>query len=178
MAFTGSTHLPSMTTSVQLIWNGPTVRKSILIRVQSGVKRAIDIYYRELKRKINEWSSAPYTSFKTGVISPILRVGGVYPSKAGQPPKKATGNLYKSIKKDIFVNAIDDSAEAHVWTDVLYAPTLEFGGDLQVNQATKKHTQVRLVNPVKKSKPIAPRPVWLLVWKENLDKMIKTIVRG
>ncbi len=160
-------------TRVTLIWNESTGRV-IQLRMYAGVFRAINLYRFALKRKLGEWGSL--------FISSSLRFRARH-STPGSPPLKQTGNLEKSIEIDISnvgpTGFFGQDVEGVIWTDVPYAPTLEKGTlQVQVDQSTKKHTRVKLWNPIKTLINIVPRPAWLPVFEETKRKMINTIRRG
>ncbi len=161
-------------TRVTLIWN-ESAGIAIHNKLARGMSRAVRIYLFALKRKLGEWGSLFITS--------ALRFRARHSAPGTSPPLKQTGNLEKSIRTDISlvgpVGFFGQDIEGIIWTDVPYAPTLEKGTpQVQVDQSTKKHTRVRLWNPIKILINIVPRPAWLPIFEETKQKMINTIRRG
>ena len=95
-------------------------------------------------------------------------------SRPGQPPFIQTGNLSLSVRQS--ANFGKTVLKSRISTDVPYATTLEFGGSLSVSADRKKYTSVRILNPLKITPFIAPRPVWRPVWNDMNRKMLDHIV--
>lgn len=129
-------------TRVTLKWNGQQVEQQLKNRININLDKALTLFYNKLRELINKWGS----------------FGGkrVVHSQPGEPPRRQTANLYNSIKKEVISTV--DGVEGAVFTDVPYAPTLEYGGELQVTD--RPHASVELSNPFINAITIAPRPAW------------------
>lgn len=153
---------------VRLDWYGEQRKKEIRFRVNNGVVKATKFLYHRIRAKVNEWGSEFIVSVKRKRVRH---------SSPGQPPFKQTGNFYKAFGFK-FGWGTDGYIIGMVTNDAPYAATLEKGGSLQVDQADKRHTSVRLVNPIKKVLSIAARPFARPTLMENKDKLIKIIMKG
>ncbi len=125
------------------------------------------MYAQEIRRKYNLVAGS-IASKRAGFRIRIQH------SPPGAPPYWQTRNLAESVR--ITANfsgrrGLTHTIKVRVSTDVPYAPTLEFGGFLSVPHDRKKHTQIRLINPLKTTVSIAPRPTWLPTWNELNRKM-------
>lgn len=157
-----------MPVQIKLEWYGNQRRDEIRAKFNNGMIKATKFLYREVKKKINVWGSEFITSIKRKRVRH---------SAAGEPPLKQTGNLEKSIDYK-FVWGEDGFINGVVFSDAPYAETLERGGILQVPQEAKKHTRVRLVNPLKRVVSIAARPFMQPALRENTEKLINIIQKG
>jgi len=102
-------------------------------------------------------------------------------SPPGSMPYRQTANYANSIQKEFelsgggLVSPLSSTfgskniQTGYVFTDVPYAPTLEFGGHLQVDKSVPgKYSKHILRNWSKKGKIIAPRPSWIPIWNSML----------
>ena len=153
---------------VRIDWYGEKRVKEIRFRVNNGVVKATKFLYHKIRAKVNNWGSDYIVSIKRK---------RVIHSAAGQPPLKQTGNFYHAFGWGFGWNT-DGYIEGKITNDAPYTPTLEKGGTLQVDQADKKHTRVRLVNPIKRALTIAARPFARPTLHENKDRLMKIIMKG
>ena len=157
-----------MPIEIKLEWYGNQRKEEIRAKFNNGMVKATKFLWRQVKNRINEWGSEFITSLKRKRTRH---------SNAGDPPLKQTGNLEKSIDYK-FVWGQDGFINGVVFSDAPYAETLERGGTLQVPQEEKKHTRVRLVNPIKNVISIAARPFMQPTLRENTEKLINMIQKG
>ena len=157
-----------MPVEIRLEWYGNQRKEEIRAKFNNGMIKATKFLWRQVKNRINTWGSEFITSLKRKRVQH---------SAPGDPPFKQTGNLEKSIDYK-FVWGQDGFINGLVFSDAPYAETLERGGILQVPQEEKKHTRVRLVNPLKRAVSIAARPFMQPTLRENTEKLIGMIQRG
>lgn len=158
---------------IVLTWN-ESAGRAIQLRVNRGVSRSVRAYLFALKRKLGEWGS--------DFINSVRRLRKRH-SAPGQAPLKQTGNLEKSIQTNITHSPgqpgfFGPDIIGSIYTDVPYARALELGETAQVDQADKKYTRVRLVNPIHAIVNITPRPAWLPTFDALKARMLQTIKRG
>ncbi len=170
---------PNHTTiEVSVVWNRKAT-SDIITTIARNVSEAIVLYKTRLKKKIEKWGSVD--------IGGGLRLR-INHSLPGNAPLQQTGNLYNSIttKTGIGDNMIlssnlgimtkdSDVIEGVCYTMVPYAAALEFGGAIQTDEHNKLFTNYRLINPIRKVITIAPRPVWIVVWWDSLQKMLNIV---
>ena len=144
-------------------WRGDDWFNGLLPKLQAGVTDAATIYRQAVIRRYSRTTgSVPHTWFRR------LRVRH---SSPGQAPfaQIVTGKL--SVRNSFNFNQTKGRLtiiKGRVSSDVPYSHTLEFGGALSVDPNRKKWTRIRLVNPLRTTPYIAPRPVWRPVFIENL----------
>jgi hypothetical protein len=153
---------------VKLEWYGKQRTSEIRARFNNGMIKATKFLWRQIKNEISEWGSEFLSSLKRKRTRH---------SSAGDPPLKQTGNLEKSIDFK-FVWGEDGYINGLVFSDAPYAETLERGGTLQVDQSEKKHTRVRLVNPIRNAISIAARPFMAPTLRKHTERIIAIIQRG
>jgi hypothetical protein len=152
---------------LRLFWGTFSVKLAV------GVEKAAKLYASRLWRELTKvQGSRP--------IGPGLRLRFKH-SSPGEPPYTQTFNLARSIK--VSSNVTNKGAvrktltrfKARISTSVPYAPILEYGGSGNFPQRGKKHTPWRLINPLKGSPFILPRPVWYPVFVNNQAEMERII---
>jgi hypothetical protein len=168
-----------ITVTSNLQWNGNRVKRDIKLKLHLGVRNAVQHFYDELQKTLSKWGSIPFMG------NYRIRVNH---SSPGQPPLRQTSNLYNSIRPDIspvtdvlYVGGGSlvggEEITGEISTDVDYAPTLELGGSLNAG-GYKRHTTIRLANPVQGDISIAPRPAWIPTFLKSAPKMVNLIRRG
>jgi hypothetical protein len=168
-----------ITVTTNLKWNGKRVSRDIKLKLHLGVRNAVQHYYNELQKSLSRWGSIPFMG------NYRIRVEH---SSSGEPPRRQTSNLYNSITPDI--SPVSDvlftggdqliggeEIEGVIYTDVQYAPDLELGGGTDYGQY-KAHTTIRLINPIRNSISISPRPAWLPTFIKSIPRMVNLIRRG
>jgi len=153
---------------IRVQWFGNRVKQQLRHRVNNGIVKATRFLFFKIKRKISVWGSIFITSIK--------RFRKTH-SSPGQPPLKQTGNLEKSLDAKYRMGQ-DGYVQGGIISDAAYVETLEKGGTFQVDQSAKTHTRVRLVNPFKAARSIAPRPFIIPTIEENKDRLAKIISNG
>jgi hypothetical protein len=165
-----------ITVTTQLTWNGNRVRATIMQKLHNGVRNAVQSYTTALQTALNRWGSDP--------VFANYRVRRRH-SSPGQAPFKQTANLHDSIQPDMsgvsnviyFPGMIGgEEITGEISTDVDYAVALELGGSIQ--GGPKRHTSIRLINPIQGPINIAPRPAWIPTFNRKLNAMINHIRRG
>lgn len=150
----------------KLTWNGPALRSQILARLYPRLIAAITLYREELKHSLEIWGSYAIG----GGLARVFKY-----SAPGTPPFRQTENLYNSIQVHTIEFNADEQMIGECSTDVPYAPTLELGGTLQVDQDTDKpHKTASLINPipVDRAVTILPRPTWVPTFQRLVRNML------
>ena len=151
-----------VTIVVKSQWYTPLVNTQIKSALAGALDKSIKLWYDTLKQKLNVWGSVPVAS-KSG----NMRERKVH-SRVGEPPRKQTSNLYESIRSYVNVNDLSGG----VYTDVDYAPSLEYGGiAYSFFQLLKKYTRIRLINPLHGHFIIGPRPAWRQTFNECMPQV-------
>lgn len=174
------------TVNIKVIWNGPKVMQQLHNHLKQATFLATREYYVTLKRLLDKWGSARENLHnlvpvrrkgRTIALRKTRRIIGnmrrrLVHSRPGEPPRRQTGNLYESIQWQ--VGGRIGRLEGIIYTDVPYAPEMEYGGfSRYYPQAHKKYTKERLVNPLPKmGYMIAPRPAWRIAFHKAYDAMI------
>lgn len=166
----------------EITWN-PRSYNSLMKRLNTNLNKSLRFYKTNLKESIKTWSSIPYSG---NIRQWIFELS----SSPGDPPHRATGNYYNSIKTELdqkVVNQMKSGGKngkpqfigtelsGNINTDVEYGPTLEFGGFNKSN-AVKKHTNIKLINKFNE-KFIDARPHWLPMFEKTKNQMIN-IIKG
>lgn len=149
-------------TRVKMTWHGNTFRARLINEIHMALIKALNHYRNALKSQIGLWGS----------------MGGVWvkSSPPGKPPYRQTGNLYNSIEIALDTQPHNNEYKGGVYTDVPYAPDLEYGGlSATIDQNLKKYTAIRLTGvPFKPGRlyMIRRRPAWLPVFKKEWRTML------
>lgn len=167
--------------TTQVTWHGDRVINKLVRGAGRGIVKAVELYFNELTGALKRAGegSIPVSSRKL-----INKFGGnatrlrIKHSRPGQVPLIQTFNLLNSIKKSFnfgmtFKGSRKLTFKGRISSDVKYAVTLERGGNF--SGRIKKHTSLKLVNPLKGRHNIAPRPVWTPVWQKTVNKMLAII---
>lgn len=161
-----------------LKWGGSIWLSDLRKSAKLAVMKAITIYYWELYHTLNaHWGSV---SIFRNLRKTIAH------SSAGSPPFVQTQNLGNSLNVISGARAItlnqgtiqlsNEIQVASVYSDVPYAKDLEFGGMAAPYDARKlKYTDWRLINPIRHSMYIAPRPAWRPSFDKSVSRMIGMI---
>ena len=177
------------TVTIAVRWHGPSAMRALHNHLKIATILATKDYYVTLKRLLDKWGSV--REFVHNVV-PIKRSGRTIAlrrtrkilgnmrrrlvhSSGGTPPRRQTGNLYESIRWNVdFKGPTLGNFEGTIWTDVPYAPELEYGGTSQnYLQVNKKYTRERLINPIPKwAYYIAPRPAWSIAFFKAYNQML------
>lgn len=169
-------------------WGGAVWYSDIKKAAKIGVKEAISIYFWTLRGILSRgWGSIQYRGNARKTIKH---------SQPGEPPLIQTENLVNSLNvltgnraaRMYFTNVWDNKSgssamfmneEQHVacvYTDVPYAKELEYGGLAGPYKAhLLKYTYWRLINPIRHTINIAPRPAWRPAYSLSVSRMISVI---
>ena len=171
---------------IKVQWHGPKVMQQLHNHLKQALFLATQEYYVTLKRLLDKWGSV--REFVHNTV-PVTRRGRTIAfrrtkkifgnmrrrlvhSRGGEPPRRQTGNLYESINWK--VGGKIGKLEGIIWTDVPYAPELEYGGfSRNYLQANKKYTGERLINPLPKwGYFITARPAWRIAFHKAFNAMM------
>lgn len=168
----------------ELDWHGDRVMDNLSVHLQKGLIK-VTLMYKEALIDILQkrpWGSVRVNprfrlrEKRTGrfkMTPPGGRIAVRY-SPPGTAPYKQTQNLVNSIKHEIMINKRGHVYRGVVFTEVPYAPTLEFGGAFQGWKNGKVYTKYWITNWGSKAKTIAPRPVWFPLFGRLQQAMVKT----
>lgn len=150
--------------SMKLDWHGNTFRAQLINEIHRAIFKACHHFRVQLQSAIGLWGSRGGNPRVWAKSSPV-----------GRPPYRQTGNLFNSIKVSIQSDPGLNEYKGFVYTDVPYAPDLEFGGlSATYPQSAKKYTHVRLIkSPFKVGQLyyIRRRPAWLPVFAKEWQTM-------
>lgn len=137
-------------------WYIPQNEAKLRSAINGAIAKSINYWYVILRQKLSKWGSIPfYSNLRQRIVH----------SRTGEPPRRQTGNLYESIQTELD----PETLSGRVFTDVPYAPMLELGGfSFSFPQFLKKYTRIRLVNPIRHSLVIGPRPAWRQTFDESM----------
>lgn len=152
----------SRSAAIRFEWHGDDILKKWRSGANSGIFLACRYLQRKIKAAMKEWGSIP--------ISGNLRRRIVH-SNPGQPPLRQTDEYRKSIQ----ISTNRAKQLGIVYSDDPKASTLELGGSFRGDQNKNKHSNIRLVNPIKKLLNIAARPVFGPIFKQEYRKMVDII---
>jgi len=150
----------------KLDWNGPEVMQRLHAHLKQATRLATYDYYITLKKLLDRWGSVQELVAGFGTRRRVVH------SKSGEPPRRQTGNLYESIRWK--VSGPTGRIEGVIFTDVPYAPEIEYGGIARnYGQISKKYTKERLINPLPRGAyNIAPRPAWRIAFHKSAFRML------
>lgn len=164
---------------VRYVNNKDVIWRELRKRLANALVLASNDYRSFLRARLNYWGSVPATNVfepknkrskkpRKWIQVSNYRLRKIH-SRVGESPRKQTGNLRESIQ--VYVNK--SILKAAIFTDVPYAQQLEYGGKSEPfdQDAAKKYTNIRLINPIKKVLFIAARPAWRSALGARKQKM-------
>jgi hypothetical protein len=163
--------------TIRTKWLGNKRMNEIKSRLGRGAMQAAQLYKNELKKELSKEIGSEF-------VSANLRRRFKH-SSPGEPPYFQTGNLAQSLKistnfltRGTIFSSSRHTISVRISSRVRYAVTLERGGALSVPEAEKTFTSIRLVNPLKSTPTITPRPAWTPVFDRLRPIMLKTIIQS